>query len=1566
MRLLEIFLVLIFMRVFLFNSTKDIECDSKTDPLFRGHEDLLEQSAISLFSNPSIKFSSVYDPWEASICWDDVDVPIDSSSQRKINKRLRRMFPQNRCLEVGQWVDGIVWDESVAEGMEPDSDRSRLRFADFARLVDTSSSSRLHDEVQCREEESDDCDDCDEDNHYIPEIMELNDAYSFIRECEVSSRVEELDGVDQKANTGNNVDTQNKGSDGMDSLSELPAPLTQVLTVQQRLDQLEREKVSRLGPVLGGMFNAENTTEASDASKQVVLSSRRKRTTAAEEELEHSTFAARHLNTVPILSPLQLKYFHRPLLSKQALSSTLHNKPNIWHIIVEKKGKHKLTASQGNLRRTHNSTKQISSAAELSLIDDTSEYICIEYVEENPNLIMNRGMASKIVNYYRPMEDEEDASGDEEDINGSGLAVGNALPKDNNNITMNRRIPRHLQQLKTGSVGVRAFGKGVGGGQGAIGDIDIPKLTEGVTEVLEEDDTFPFLGEISPGAPPQPTVHCDLFRSPLFRHDPKTTDFLLVRKSMIGSSSGSFQFVLKKLPSLFTAGQQEPLKEVLAPKKKKKTLTPFQNKFLAFHITKYFESHSDINERDVQKLFKYFWEKYKTETRKILRSLGDEMADDDECTTWVKKAPLTAKQIQKMQTRNHHIPLAFSEFEHAFSPEEVCTYESGTSAESRLSLLGINYFMTQKDLEQALQRLHNVKKFKTKRHLKLRKLIRSVTKDHELKRFAPKSFKTNKTGVELSVEQRKSADDEFTERIRNLTLLKDIIEVELKRLKDKINVARYIYQVCMLTPWVMTSSFIKYHIEEQNKNTSSLKNFLTTGGVVAGNRGGIQKYSGLLKLTGIPGDPSGVGEGYSYLASVTSKKAAPKKDKGDSTTSSTATIVGTGKDLRVLTMKDLETLCLQLGASREEVKILKRWDRVKFVEIAATKAKKMGVAKHLWRYARDEGEGVQNIEEYRETCISIWNRQMHALRDFSWDDAEAQETEFKDECMRRLNRKQRREENIERRRRREARSLKLERRKARAIARAAGEEISDSEDDKGEEVKDIELEKEDEDEDDKSIEVSDSSPSSDSESESDLEDDLNSDDDDDNDDDDDDDAESTSDDPVPVAAVASQRTKRAMRLAKQRQSQEEKDLKYFEKLNNNESAPSSGGGGSSSTVLSQNAVEETKPQSSREDHERFWNEIRRSGGKVVKHVKRYIMDDGTEKIEVRFIVHDEDVERVLRNERLAGNHERRSQQQREEDIAKGITPRKRIGNFLSDFNEPNFDSGGKRKGRRSLDHDDYEDELDGESTGLTLKVGIFRNRAEKHTNKVAREREAEESMYERDFAAVNKKARTKARQSRGSSYIQRCISKQRNSRLPHVLLASNLEMIWHSIFVKKDASWFRFPVDLTRYPDYTRYVQQPMSLQDIREKIVSYSYHTVEAFVNDLKLIVSNCAKYNREDNKLTQIAAKLVDNAIQLLAAEGGGDSKDSYGFFVQENDIKTLYARVGRAFHTAVHDVGTRPDVIDPNILTSDRAVQNPAKVPTGSVSATQEPPSNYPAIDPTTHEPRISSGIPPSTSF
>lgn len=87
----------------------------------------------------------------------------------------------------------------------------------------------------------------------------------------------------------------------------------------------------------------------------------------------------------------------------------------------------------------------------------------------------------------------------------------------------------------------------------------------------------------------------------------------------------------------------------------------------------------------------------------------------------------------------------------------------------------------------------------------------------------------------------------------------------------------------------------------------------------------------------------------------------------------------------------------------------------------------------------------------------------------------------------------------------------------------------------------------------------------------------------------------------------------------------------------------------------------------------------------------------------------------------------------------------------------------------------------------------------------------------------------------------------------------------------KDASWFLHPVDAVKLniPDYYHVIKNPMDLSTIDKKHAAQGYFTVDAFVADFDLIVSNCISYNGRDSPFAEMANNLrkqLDKHLQRL----------------------------------------------------------------------------------------------------
>lgn len=107
------------------------------------------------------------------------------------------------------------------------------------------------------------------------------------------------------------------------------------------------------------------------------------------------------------------------------------------------------------------------------------------------------------------------------------------------------------------------------------------------------------------------------------------------------------------------------------------------------------------------------------------------------------------------------------------------------------------------------------------------------------------------------------------------------------------------------------------------------------------------------------------------------------------------------------------------------------------------------------------------------------------------------------------------------------------------------------------------------------------------------------------------------------------------------------------------------------------------------------------------------------------------------------------------------------------------------------------------------------------------------------------------------------------------------------MFGKKHAGYawpFYKPVDTTllELHDYRKVVKTPMDLGTIKQKMENRQYNNSLEFANDMRLICTNCYKYNPPDHDVVAMARKLQD-VFEMRFAKipddspllgGGGDS--------------------------------------------------------------------------------------------
>lgn len=149
-----------------------------------------------------------------------------------------------------------------------------------------------------------------------------------------------------------------------------------------------------------------------------------------------------------------------------------------------------------------------ATSKDLTLADHYATATLLEYSEEHPTVLSNFGMGNRIINYYR-RKDADD---------------------------MERPIP-----------------------EDKVGDVN----------VLLPEDKSPFsnFGFVDPGETVR-AIHNEMYRAPIFKHNTKSTDFLVIR-STTGLHGTTWH--VRNIDNLFVVGQQFPSMEIPGPHSRRVT-----------------------------------------------------------------------------------------------------------------------------------------------------------------------------------------------------------------------------------------------------------------------------------------------------------------------------------------------------------------------------------------------------------------------------------------------------------------------------------------------------------------------------------------------------------------------------------------------------------------------------------------------------------------------------------------------------------------------------------------------------------------------------------------------------------------------------------------------------------------------------------------------------------------------------------------------------------------------------------------------------------------------------------
>ena len=149
-----------------------------------------------------------------------------------------------------------------------------------------------------------------------------------------------------------------------------------------------------------------------------------------KQVVEHTKFANSHaLVKADLLLPL-LRQFHRPRLVASMRACR-------WEVLFHRPDK----AKKRLFRARSSRSTPAQDIENVSLVE--GDFMCVEYVEEYPPIIMNVGMSSRVINYHRMSEnDSKDASQSARE-----KKVKSVFEKMDET---KQRVPRHVRLLVEG------------------------------------------------------------------------------------------------------------------------------------------------------------------------------------------------------------------------------------------------------------------------------------------------------------------------------------------------------------------------------------------------------------------------------------------------------------------------------------------------------------------------------------------------------------------------------------------------------------------------------------------------------------------------------------------------------------------------------------------------------------------------------------------------------------------------------------------------------------------------------------------------------------------------------------------------------------------------------------------------------------------------------------------------------------------------------------------------------------------------------------------------------------
>ncbi|KAH9120227.1 hypothetical protein AeMF1_007502, partial [Aphanomyces euteiches] len=293
--------------------------------------------------------------------------------------------------------------------------------------------------------------------------------------------------------------------------------------------------------------------------------------------------------------------------------------------------------------------------------------ILLEYTEQNPPMLSNPGMASRVLHYWRPPDTSDTSKSDD--------------PSQKGKAKKKKPVP--------------------------------PTVSMGQVVTLDDNEDSPFVGDV-PAGKMVTSMNSKLFKIPIFHHAPRTSflesdpdkyEFFLVARTVSKKVKASTSMYIMELPPLYLAGQIEPQIEVPAPNSR--SANDFIRPYMSFHILRLFKRTSDGERLKIEDITRAFPNQSGTAIRKRMKEVATFERGGNDSGWWKKKPP--SELISEDEIRAN------------VSPESVCLYESMMSGHQRLLDMGLTKQFTPNGVQGAIS--HLMKRLKNREQTMSSKIL---------------------------------------------------------------------------------------------------------------------------------------------------------------------------------------------------------------------------------------------------------------------------------------------------------------------------------------------------------------------------------------------------------------------------------------------------------------------------------------------------------------------------------------------------------------------------------------------------------------------------------------------------------------------------------------------------------------------------------------------------------------------------------------------------------------------------------------------------------------------------